>query len=82
MRLERSKKKLSRTQWGQLPVWDRPQKDGFVPGWEYFRNLWVVMCRWAAADPGLFQRGGCKYESSRQTSLGQEMGEGELGGNV
>ena len=36
----------------------------------------------AAADPGLFERGGCKYESSRQTSLGQEMGEGELGGNV
>ena len=36
----------------------------------------------AAADPGLFQRGGCKYESSRQTSLGQKMAERELGGNV
>ena len=26
---------------------------------------------YAGADPGFFQRGGCEYESSRQTSQGQ-----------
>ena len=28
------------------------------------------------ADPGFFKRGGCKYESSRQTSRGQRNGGG------
>ena len=32
------------------------------------------------ADPGFFQIGGCKYESSRQTSQGQRnRGGGALG---
>ena len=31
----------------------------------------------AGADPGFFQKGGCKYESSRQTSQGQRNGGGE-----
>ena len=30
----------------------------------------------AGTDPGFFQRGGCKYESSRQTSEGQRNGSG------
>ena len=36
----------------------------------------------ARAGPGFFQIGGCKNESSRQTSRGQGVGEGELEGNV
>ena len=44
----------------------------------------VQACReraftFTGADPGFFQRGGCKYESSRQTSQGlrNEGGGGE-----
>ena len=33
----------------------------------------------AVADPEFFQKGGCKYESSRQTSQGQRNGRGGVG---
>ena len=49
------------------------------------KRKWVLVIHiqegpWA--DPGFFQRWGCKYESSRQTFQGQGMGKGELEGNV
>ena len=45
----------------------------------------LTLCTGPGADPGFFQTGGCKYESSRKTSQGKRnwrgwMGEGlELG---
>ena len=40
------------------------------------RRLMGVDYRGSGADPGFFRRGGCKYESSRQTSRGQWNGGG------
>ena len=40
-------------------------------------SLKVLRVSWTGADPGFFQRGGCKSESSRQTS--QPWGRGRVG---
>ena len=60
------------------PAWKTYLQDADKRNW----LLVIHIQEEPGADPGFFQRGGSKYESSRQTFQGQGMGEGELEGNV